>query len=129
MRSLPGIVAVIALSIGLVASLVFGLYNYKKAALLEIEVQIAGKTISSQNKAIKQMEIEFEKYQCNLEAMNEYTRNKYNKVLVEHEDESCEAQMAEFEKALNIYHGADNGKKNNDTKETKTNKPSSESKK
>lgn len=107
------ITTVIILTVSLVSSLGFGLYNYKKAALLEREILIADSTITAQNQAIQDMALEFEKYQCDLEAMNEYTRNKYNKVIVEHEDETCEAKMAEFEKALDIFHGSDGQHKEN----------------
>lgn len=101
------ITTMVILTVSLISSLGFGLYNYKKAALLESEIRIQDATITAQNQAIHDMALEFEKYQCDLEAMNEYTRNKYNKVIIEHEDETCESKMAEFEKALNIFHGTD----------------------
>lgn len=80
-------------------------YLLNKNAELKMLNQINNAIVDSQTKAIEQMALESEKYHCDLESMNDYTRAKYSAVITEHKDESCESKLKEFEKALNIYGG------------------------
>ena len=80
-------------------------YLLKENAALKTLSEINNATLESQNKAIEQIILDSEAYHCDLEAMNDYTKAKYEKVIHEHENESCESKLKEFEKALNIYSG------------------------
>lgn len=88
--------------------IIFGLsgscaYLLNKNAELSTLNKINNAIVESQTQAIEQMALESEKYHCDLESMNEYTRAKYSAVITEHKNESCEAKLKEFEKALHIY--------------------------
>ncbi|WP_110558446.1 hypothetical protein [Helicobacter cinaedi] len=80
-------------------------YLLNKNAELKTLNQINSAVVEHQTKAIEQMALESEKYHCDLESMNDYTREKYSKVVTEHKDESCESKLKAFEEALHIYGG------------------------
>lgn len=60
-----------------------------------------------QNKKIETMRLESEKYHCDLESMNAYTRDKYKHIVDERDLTTCESKLKEFEKALGIYGGGE----------------------
>lgn len=82
-------------------------YLLSKNAELKTLAKINDAVVESQNAAIEQIIIDTEKYHCDLESMNDYAKSKYEKVIHDHEDESCEAKLTELEKALNIFGGVE----------------------
>lgn len=78
-------------------------YLLSKNAELKTLSEINNALLDSQTQAIEEMELESQKYHCDLESMNEYTKEKYSTIIIEHKDESCESKLKAFEKALNIY--------------------------
>lgn len=98
------------LILALTALIVFfanlSIYLASENSKLKTLAQINNAVVESQNAAIEQIIIDTEKYHCDLDSMNDYARAKYDKVIHEHENETCEAKLAELEKALSIF-GAD----------------------
>lgn len=80
-------------------------YLISLASELKTIAKINNAVVESQNAAIEQIIIDTEKYHCDLESMNEYAKSKYEKVMHDSLDESCESKLNELEKALNIYGG------------------------
>lgn len=74
-----------------------------KAEKLETQLLIAEQSLKNQNQAIEKLKLDSEKYACDRESLNEYTKAKYSSVMSEHELDSCELKLKEFEKALGIY--------------------------
>lgn len=94
--------------IGIMGFIIMGLAWYSsslihKNAELEQRLAINDSIVESQNKAIEQIIIDSEKYACSLDAMEDFTKSKYERVKHEHEYESCEAKLKAFEEALHIY--------------------------
>lgn len=94
--------------VGLMGLIIMGLVAYStnlihKNAELEQRLVINDAIVESQNKAIEQIIIDSEKYACSLDAMEDFTKSKYERVSHEHENESCEAKLKAFEEALHIY--------------------------
>ena len=74
-----------------------------KAERLEIELTLSKEALKAQNDAIEKLRLDSEKYACDRESLNDYTKAKYSSVMSEHELDSCEMKLLEFEKALGIY--------------------------
>lgn len=71
---------------------------------LEIELYKTNEALKAQNKAIEEMALDTEAYACSLDSLNNYAASKYEKVKSEHELDTCEKKLEEFEKLLGIYH-------------------------
>lgn len=98
--------AILFLSLSLAGSAACVGKLVKDNAKLEQRLTIAAHTIETQNKAIEQIKLDSEKYHCSIDDMNNYTRDKYSKVIretEEHESGSCEAKLESLEKALLIF--------------------------
>ena len=63
--------------------------------------------LNVQNAQIEKLKLESEKYACDIESLNAYTRGKYESVISENEAQTCEEKLGEFERALGIYEKRD----------------------
>lgn len=88
----------------IIASLVFGVVHLASAkAKLEYALNDTKAELQLQNDQIEQLKLDSEKYHCDIDSLNQYTRDKYKNVKDSASLETCEAKMAEFEKMLGIY--------------------------
>lgn len=94
---------ILFLSLSLISSAAYIGKLVRDNAKLEQRLAINEKVVEEQNKAIQQLALDSEEYHCSLEDMNNYTRNKYDRVIHEHEDETCEAKLESLEKAFHIF--------------------------
>lgn len=78
-------------------------FLYFKNQSLNKELARIDTLLNVQNAQIKALELDTQNYACDAESLNNFTREKYKSVMSEHEVESCESKLAEFEKALGIY--------------------------
>lgn len=78
-------------------------FLYLKNQSLNKELARIDTLLNVQNAQIKALELDTQNYACDAESLNNFTREKYKSVMSEHEVESCESKLAEFEKALGIY--------------------------
>lgn len=70
-------------------------------------------TLQLQNEKIQQMELDSKKYHCDIDSLNQYTKDKYKNIKDSSELKTCDEKIAEFEKMLGIYNGENDKKSNN----------------
>lgn len=98
MAYIVGVLLFIFLGVGGYAS-----YVTLENSRLEIELYKTNEALKAQNKAIEEMALDTEGYACSLDSLNNYAASKYKKVKGEHELDTCEKKLEEFEKLLGIY--------------------------
>lgn len=84
-------------------SLAFGVWYYKRQyenALLELGA--VRNSLSVQNEAIKQRELEIEAYTKKIDAINEKIESRYKDIKTSHKN--CESELAEMKKILEVFY-------------------------
>lgn len=83
--------------------LVSNAYYIKENAELKVLNDLNTAVVDNQNKAILDSRLNTEAYTCDLETINEYTKSKYEQIIHEHENDSCELKLKSLEQALHIF--------------------------
>lgn len=101
---------IMGLFIAVLSLIASNVYFIEKNHSLQLEIHIKDNTITAQDKilesqtnAIEALALGTEAYVCDLETMETYTKSKYDKIMHEHEQDSCEAKLDALNKALEIF--------------------------
>ncbi|TLD79839.1 hypothetical protein LS68_009205 [Helicobacter sp. MIT 05-5293] len=76
---------------------------YHKNAQLSLENLQLQALLEKQTQAIEALALDTDAYVCDLDTMESYIKSRYESVIHEHEQDTCEVKLNELEKALYIY--------------------------
>lgn len=79
------------------------IYFIKQNERLKLQFQDLQAHLDTQNKMIEAIALDTDSYVCDLDTMEAYTRAKYDKIIHEHEEDSCEIKLQSLQEALELF--------------------------
>lgn len=79
------------------------LYFIKQNERLSLQYQELQGYVEMQNKAIDSIALDTQAYVCDLDTMETYTKAKYDKIINEHEGDSCEIKLQKLQETLDLF--------------------------